>query len=69
MFCTSELIQGVHFRKRWRNVIRVCIELQLDTEVEFGAEDSDDAGVCYGNSDVLEVSCCCLILVLSFFFR
>ena len=53
VFHASGLIQGIHFRKCWRNGIRT--EQKLDTDVEFGAEDSTDAGLYYENSGVLEV--------------
>lgn len=57
----SGLIPGIHFRK-WRNGIRT--ELKLDMDVEFGAEESNDVGLYYENSGVLEVCFCSLILVL-----
>lgn len=44
LICDAGLIQGAHFLKLWRNVMRY--ELKLDTEVEFGTENCNDACVC-----------------------
>jgi hypothetical protein len=49
VFRASGLIQGIHFRKCWRNGIYI---LKLDADV--GADDSNDADLCYDNCGVLE---------------
>jgi hypothetical protein len=38
--------------------------MKLDKEVEFGAQDSNEACVCYGNSGVLEMCWCYVILIM-----